>query len=494
MLDLPELGIGVVYMPSLEPLFEVGHNLIDVIEIEPQAYWFQSSSKNRSYHLNSTIFQRFCQYPQAKIVHSVGFPVGGTTFELDFLPSLCESIERLGAAWASEHLSFNRVTTTEGEFNTGFLLPPLQTPETVKIAAANIRQLSAQLPVPFAFETGVNYMRPHPAELSDGQFFGAVAEEANCGILLDLHNLWTNEQNGRQSVWEALREIPLERVWEIHLAGGRSFKGYWLDAHSGLVPGAVMKLAAEIIPHLPNLKAIIFEVIDEYIQAYNLTQKILLEQLQHIRQLWNLRSSSTRIWYSKSNLVQPLKSDEDLPQTAVWETALGKLVTVQASDTPLYLQLSQDPAVKVFQELIFTARTGMIVGSLKFTSRFLILHLGASNFRQLLQAFWKIQPPQLFSSSEAQNFAVNLKMRSLNIPHLDEILDFELAWHRVKIDELAQKVQFSCDPKLLLNALNQRRLPEVTTPGEFEMLILPDSDTSPKFQIFRKKNHLDSVT
>ncbi len=488
MLDVPELGVGVVYMPSLEPLLEVGKNLIDVIEIEPQSYWFQSSSKSHSYHLNSTIFQRFCQYPQAKIVHSAGFPIGGTAFKLDCLPPLRESIERLGAAWASEHLSFNRVTTTESDFHTGFLLPPLQTPETVAIAAANIRELSAQLPVPFAFETGVNYMRPHPAELSDGRFFGAVAEEANCGILLDLHNLWTNEQNGRQSVWDAIAEIPLERVWEVHLAGGDSFNGYWLDAHSGLVPPALMNLAAEIIPYLPNLKAIIFEIIDEYIQARHLTPDILLEHLQQIRQLWNLRSSKTQTLDSKPNPVQASESDEPLPTTAAWETALGKLVTAQPSDTSLSLQLSEDPAVKVFQELASTARAGMIAGSLKLTTRFLMLHLGKPNFRQLLQAFWKTKPPQLFSSSEAQNFAAYLKMRSLNIPHLEEILDFELAWHRVKIDGLAQKVQFSCNPQPLLTAIQKGHLPEDSTPGEFEMLIQPKSGSSPTFQIFHKKH------
>ena len=73
---------------------------------------------------------------------------------------------------------------------------------------------------PFAVEIGVNYLRRRSDELSDGEFVTKVVEGANCGIILDLHNLWTNEMNGRQSIEDFLRQIPLERVWEIHLAGG----------------------------------------------------------------------------------------------------------------------------------------------------------------------------------------------------------------------------------------------------------------------------------
>ena len=82
-----------------------------------------------------------------------------------------------------------------------------------------------------------DYLRPRPGELGDGEFFAAVAEQADCGILLDLHNLWCNERDGRQPVRDVLAELRLERVWEVHLAGGEELVGYLLDAHSPL-PGA----------------------------------------------------------------------------------------------------------------------------------------------------------------------------------------------------------------------------------------------------------------
>lgn len=100
-------------------------------------------------------------------------------------------------------------------------MPPIQTFEAVKIAADNINYLRDRLNIPFAFETGVNYLQPLPGEMTDGSFFAAVAETADCGILLDLHNLWCNEKNGRSSVRQVIAELARDRVWELHLAGGQ---------------------------------------------------------------------------------------------------------------------------------------------------------------------------------------------------------------------------------------------------------------------------------
>jgi uncharacterized protein (UPF0276 family) len=474
MVDLPELGIGVVYTPSLEPLLEVGQEQIETIEIEPQPFWLQTRSPQTPYRLDKNIFDRLSRYRQPKIVHSVGLPIGGTTpLDDKYLIPLIESIDIIQPVWVSEHLSFNRTRNREGEFNTGFLLPPIQTPEAVEIAAKNIRQLRDRLSVPFAFETGVNYLRSFPEEMSDGSFFAAVAEAADCGILLDLHNLWCNEQNGRNSVRDVFSELPLDRVWEMHLAGGQAFQGYWLDAHSGIVPPPVMELAAEIIPKLPNLKAIFFEISENYLQIENFSLDVLLEQIRQIRDLWKLRSrNKSKISQSRSPQISAF-TYHSLPSVSEWEQALGCLSAKRSSEVSLVHKLARDPGVKVLQHLVSSMRAGTAVDALKLSSRLLLLSLGEPNFRKLLEEFWQATPPELFATEEAKNLANYLKTRALNLPYLDEVLNFELATHQVLIEGLPEKIKFSCEPMTLLNALQENRLPKNILEEEFEIVLNP---------------------
>ena len=257
---LPDLGVGIVYFPGLDALFRANASLVDVIEIEPQTLW-RCRAAGR-YEADRDVVAGIAALPQRKLVHGVGCPVGGSVPpEEEQIALFVEAICDFGAPWASEHLSFNRAYGKAGAFNAGFLLPPLQTPDGAEAAAASARALATRLPVPFAVETGVNYLRRRDGEMSDGAFVAAVAEDADCGILLDLHNLWANQRNGRQPVREFLSEIPLERVWEVHLAGGFPYAGYWLDAHSGAMPPELAELARELVPLLPNVHAILFEML-----------------------------------------------------------------------------------------------------------------------------------------------------------------------------------------------------------------------------------------
>src|SRR3546814_5125539 len=93
------------------------------------------------------------------------------------------------------------------DLNTGFLLPPLQSRETIETSVRNIRQLQAAIGRPLAFEIAANYLKPLPGEMTDGEFIAEIAERADCGILLDMHNLWCNQLNGRQPVDDVLATL-----------------------------------------------------------------------------------------------------------------------------------------------------------------------------------------------------------------------------------------------------------------------------------------------
>jgi uncharacterized protein len=323
----------------------------------------------------------------------VGFPVGGTVPPDPAAVRLVgETVRRLGASWVSEHLSFNRVEEMGREYGTLFLLPPIQTPDSVAVAARSIASMRGVVSVPVAFDTGVNYLRPQPGELSDGSFFAAVAEAADCGILLDLHNLWCNERNGRQPVLEVLGELPLDRVWEVHLAGGQEMDGYWLDAHSGPAPQELLELAATVIASLPVLHALNFEMMPAYLTSGRVTIDEALGQLESLRGLWESR----RLAPCRLPTVTPLgqaPSAGALPRPGAWESSLGRAVVGDDDvGNPRTPSVGADPGVEVVRQVLRRARAGMVADALPRTVRLVVLSAGKVRLQELFTGFWRSAP------------------------------------------------------------------------------------------------------
>jgi uncharacterized protein len=427
---LPALGIGMVYWPTLDPLLFAPDSPIDLIEVEPQTLWYKVADAQAPYVVGDHVIEQLQSIPQKKILHSVGLPVGGQSLpNPEQLPLLGQFCAEIGALWASEHLSFNRVEEVSGSWDTGFLLPPLQNQAGLEAAVANIRTLQAQLPVPLSIETGVNYLQPQAEDWSDGEFMAAVATAADCGILLDLHNIWTNERNGRQSVAEFLAQLPLERVLEIHVAGGEEYAGYWLDAHSGLVQPELMEIARWVVPQLPNLRAIIFEV------SPLLIDKVGLEAIH--RQLLEIH---------------------EIDQ---WTQTLGLMATRAVSPQQILEQrLAADPGLGVLQHLIAAARSGTVVNALPWTSELLFLAIGGPAYQQIFQEFWQVSPPRMFGSEEAADFTNYLQSCHLDIPYLSDILAYEQA--QVRSINLQKSVEIECksDPLLIIECLAAGEIPQ----------------------------------
>lgn len=472
-MNLPALGVGLTYFPGLEATLERNAAFIDVLEVEPQSLWYRARSPHQSFGVNQAALDWLVAYDRPKLVHSVAAPAGGTrppqAVQLNLLRDF---VAGLGSPWMSEHLSFNRIGRREGESQTGFLLPPRQTWPGVAAAVASIRALQATMPVPLAVETGVNYLKPRRDELPDGEFVAAVVETADCGILLDLHNLWTNQRNGRQAVVEFLETLPLNRVWEVHLAGGHEHQGYWLDAHSGPVPSELMELAAQIVPRLPNLRAIIFELYPAYLSAVE--AEFFRDQMKQIRRLWDRRGTtgrSGRVWRHRRVMAAA-----DSPSPEEWEDTLGALVLGRKVDTPLSRDLSADPGLEIVRYLVGEFRASMITRTLRLTIRLLLLMLGEKGLRLLWRQFWDECSPEPFASDEAEKFAEYLdRVAVTEVPYLADVLGFERALIGTLLDGRERPVRFRWDPLPLLRSLGAGRLPGVINQGDFEVVVTPDA-------------------
>jgi uncharacterized protein (UPF0276 family) len=257
-----DLGVGIIALGSLDHLWPGIADLVDVVEVEPQTLWLSGEGAGRHIPPEPLAWLQGCGRPL--LAHGVGFPVGGTQAPArDGVRAAARSARDLGAVHWSEHLAFNTV----GDAHAGFLLPPIQTPEAVAASVSHIGLYQELDDRPFLVETPTSYLRPVPGDLDDGAYVAAIAEQADCGILLDLHNIWTNERNGRQPVTDYLAQLPLERVWEVHLAGGFETGGFYLDAHVGAIDPELLELAARVVPTLPNVRAVIYEAVPASLAA-----------------------------------------------------------------------------------------------------------------------------------------------------------------------------------------------------------------------------------
>ncbi len=472
MAALPELGVGIVYFPALEPLLDAGKGLIDVIEVEPQPLWLKDPHEGCP-RLDEGAFDRLLARPQRKLVHGVGIPLAGTVgLDPSQIAPFRESVARLDPPWVSEHLAFLRAGRGRRVFNTGFLLPPLQSRETVETRVRNIGQLRAVIGRPRAFENAANYLKPLPGEMADGEFMAEIAERADCGILLGLHNLWCNQLNGRQSVDDVLSMLPLERVWEVHLAGGDAVDGYWLDAHSGPVPDALMDLCRTWIPRLPNLKSMVFEIIPDYLAPKGIGLDALLAQLEGIRRLWETRGSGTGFLRPRPTHT-PGNADARLPSQCEWETALARAVNRRHPPAGPAASWLDDPAIGVLQQLVTNVRAGMLVDLLTLSYRLMVLHLGEPHVHALMEKYWQRTLPEPFAGREAARFARYVRNQRLPVPHLSDVLAYEVASMDAVATGAAVQVPFSCDPQPIVDALRAGRRPDAIAEGRYELTVTP---------------------
>jgi uncharacterized protein len=467
-MNLPELGVGLTWFAGLEPVIQANAQLIDVLEVEPQTFWRRGGEGGLV--VDRASLDALVRQPLPKLIHSVSFPVGGTLGpSVDDVALLTSSVREMNSPWISEHLSFNRVADAAGDWHAGFLLPPRQTIAGVEAAVASIRTLAAHSPVPVAIETGVSYLRPRPDELPDGEFVARVAEAADCGILLDLHNVWTNDRNGRQSLADYVEQLPLERVWEVHVAGGYSHRGFWLDAHSGTVPADLLELAGRIVARLPNLKAIVFELFPSYYPKVG--PGVFRPQLEVLHRLWDRRNTST----IRRPRVRCEPSERPAgPSPEEWERTLGSLTVHRPCAGVLADELRQDPGLSIIREMVEKFRGSMIVRTLRLSSRLIMLERGAAYLEQLLAEFWRAHPPQPFALDEAKAFAAFLREQKPYVPFLTEVLEYDCAVIAVALDGEERCIPFGADPLPLLRALGAGRRPTQIATGNFEIRLTPD--------------------
>ena len=447
-------------------MFRSNSDLIRVVEVEPQTLWTKGTAPNALPRGSPLELRELSELPQRMLTYGVGYPVGGTVCDQErHVGQFRRWTEQLVSPWTSEHLSILEVPGANGPQACGFLMPPLQTDAQVALAAANIRHRTAAIGKPFAFETGVNYFAPRSAELADGDFFAAVAESADCGILLDLNNLWVNAKNGRAEISQVLAKLPLQRVWELHLAGAEFAHGYWLDAHSGGIDPELVMIAADIVSDLPNLGAIIFEIAPDRVSNFGPTA--FLREMETLHRLWE-KTRAAPIASVRVTARAPTTGIAGLTPEA-WEQLIA-IRMLPACHRPSVsgeqqLTASVERSFELYTRLAKSIRYGSIAELLKNSIRLLLIAIGEAALRDLLDGYTAIVPPTAFPSDEALNFRRFIDTKGLSVPGLTEMLLFEAAAIEAAAESRTVRVMLARDLGPLLADIAAGRMPGPSSEG-----------------------------
>ena len=124
-----------------------------------------------------------------------------------------------------------------------------QTEAAARHVAARVREARDRLGVPMAVENISFYLRLGAPDMPEPEFIARVLEEADCGMLLDVNNVYVNGQNHGFDPEAWIDQIDLDRVWQIHVAGHeyRPADDLIIDTHGADVIDPVLDLLAYTI-------------------------------------------------------------------------------------------------------------------------------------------------------------------------------------------------------------------------------------------------------
>ncbi|MCQ9373528.1 DUF692 domain-containing protein [Methyloversatilis sp. XJ19-13] len=176
-------------------------------------------------------------------LHGVGLALASVDARHDaHVERLAKLVERIEPDFVSEHLCWGAVDGVH--FND--LLPFPYTYEALTLVAARVNALQNRLRRPVMIENLSAYVQFRDAQMSESQFLAELVCQTGCGLLLDLNNLYVNARNFGTDPMDALEQLPMHAVGEIHLAGHTVTEYGLIDTHGSAVCDDVWALLTAV--------------------------------------------------------------------------------------------------------------------------------------------------------------------------------------------------------------------------------------------------------
>jgi uncharacterized protein len=208
------------------------------------------------------------------VPHGVGLSIGSAT-PAGYLDGLAQLVGKIKPAYFSDHLCYSSI----GARNYLDLLPLPRHQEAVQRVVRNVQAATAAVGFPIILENITTYAEMPGSEMDEATFLGQVAEQAQCGLLLDVNNLYVNAINHKQDPLVLLDKFPLAHVKQLHLAGHSWDGDLLLDTHSCPVAPPVWDLFVHVLKRCGALPTLIEW--DQHIPSVD----VVLDQADQARRL-----------------------------------------------------------------------------------------------------------------------------------------------------------------------------------------------------------------
>jgi len=249
----------------------------DVLQGKPAVDWFEILSENYMVDGGKPLYYLDKireHYPL--VMHGVSMSIGSVEpLNRDYLKRLKALIARVEPVWFSDHLCW---TGVDG-INLHDLMPLPYTEEAIQHVVDRVSQVQDYMGRRMLLENVSSYITYNDSQISEWEFLSEIAERADCLILLDINNIYVSAYNHNFDPLTYLEAIPVERVYQFHLAGHTREQDLIIDTHDHPIADPVFELYARAVARFGRVSTMIER--DDNIPPL----PELLEELARVRQI-----------------------------------------------------------------------------------------------------------------------------------------------------------------------------------------------------------------
>jgi uncharacterized protein (UPF0276 family) len=240
--------IGLGWRPELAAGILSNLDCIDVVEVIADDYFEAPARQIRA-------LQTLAAHVPV-VLHGLSLGMASTVpVDRTRLEKMARLADRLQPEFWSEHLAFVRA----GGIEIGHLAAPPRTASTIDSTAANLVTARAMVGSAPLMENIATLIDPPASDRDEPGWLCETLDASDCGLLLDLHNLYANSINFGLHPMDFLGRLPTERIRAVHIAGGKWIGRRILDDHLHDPPAPVYELLSELAARCPNPLNVILE-------------------------------------------------------------------------------------------------------------------------------------------------------------------------------------------------------------------------------------------